>query len=289
MSSLLIIGNGFDLHHNMKTKYWDYREFLLKNGKGDIVEAFEQRDESNKKYLWNELERQIGLVPYENAYCYLVNYADENWSDSYHHDFQYEIKKMMKYWPGIKDYLKGWICSIEYTSPDKNIFDFIKKADCFLSFNYTNTLENLYGIDKDKITYIHGDFSIDDELILGHQNDDWYPEWDRNNHDEDVRLLEASEMMDEHLKATIKDVNSIMIKNKKFFNSCDHFDEIYVIGLSYNETDKPYLIKIAEMNNKASWFFNWHTDDDFLAIDNYAKSIGLDWYKKINITKGLMG
>ena len=43
------------------------------------------------------------------------------------------------------------------------------------------------------------------------------------------------------------------------------------------------------MNNKASWFFNWHTDDDFLAIDNYAKSIGLDWYKKINITKGLMG
>lgn len=31
MSSLLIIGNGFDLHHNMKTKYWDYREFLLKN------------------------------------------------------------------------------------------------------------------------------------------------------------------------------------------------------------------------------------------------------------------
>ena len=66
MSSLLIIGNGFDLHHKMKTKYWDYREFLLKNGKGDIVEAFEQRDESNKKYLWNELERQIKLTPFWN-------------------------------------------------------------------------------------------------------------------------------------------------------------------------------------------------------------------------------
>ena len=283
MSSLLIIGNGFDLHHNMKTNYWDYREFLLKKGKGDIVKAFEQRDESNQRYLWNELERQIGLLPYEDAYCYLVSYADENWSDSYHHDFQYEIKKMMKYWPGIKDNLKGWICSIEYTSPDINIFDFIKKVDSFLSFNYTNTLENLYGINKDKITYIHGDFSTNDELILGHQNDDWYPEWDRNNHDEDVRLIEAGEMMDGHLKTTIKDVDSIMIKNKNFFNRCDCFDEIYVIGLSYNETDKPYLMKIAEMNNKAKWFFNWHTDHDFVAIDNYANAIGVNDYTKINI------
>ncbi len=98
---LIIIGNGFDLYHNMKTSYMDYRDFLIQSGYKDIVECYELRLEGDNDYdmtklLWSNIESQIALLPYEQAYGYLKSYGDENWSDSYHHDFEYEIKKMAK-------------------------------------------------------------------------------------------------------------------------------------------------------------------------------------------------
>lgn len=40
--TMIIIGNGFDLHHEMKIKYSDYREYLLANGNENIVKCFEK-------------------------------------------------------------------------------------------------------------------------------------------------------------------------------------------------------------------------------------------------------
>lgn len=281
MKRLVIIGNGFDLHHKMKTNYLDYRDFLLRTGKKEIVESFECNEEFSIEYLWNNIEKFMGSISYENAYCYLIPYSSDDWRDSAHHDFQYEIKKMTDYWPGLKDNLREWILTVEYTKRDEKIVELIESANYFLSFNYTNTLEKLYGVSEDKIFYLHGTASKDGELILGHREDDWYPEWDRNNHDEDARLLEASGIMDEHFAKTKKQIENIIESNKGFFER-DDFNEIYVLGLSYNETDRFYLKKIAECN-KAKWFFNWYTLDDEKCIDDYARSIGVNDYKKINI------
>ena len=269
------------MHHKMKTNYLDYRKFLLRMGKKEIVECFESNGEFSIEYLWNNIEKFLGSISYENAYCYLIPYSSDDWRDSAHHDFQYEIKKMTDYWPGLKDNLREWIRTVGYTKRDEKIVELIESANYFLSFNYTNTLEKLYGVSEDKIFYLHGNASKDGELILGHREDDWYPEWDPNNHDEDARLLEASRIMDDHFAKTKKQIENIIESNRGFFER-DDFNEIYVLGLSYNETDQFYLRKIAE-RNKAKWFFNWHTLDDEKSIDDYARSIGVNDYKKINI------
>lgn len=283
MSRLVIVGNGFDLHHRMKTRYTDYRNYLLFIGKDNIVTCFERCDEISPDYAWNHLEEVIGMLSYEDAYCYLTSYGSDEWRDSAHHDFQYEIDKMTEYWSGLKDNLIGWIQSVQYTNEDIRLRKLIAETTHFLSFNYTNTLEILYDVPKSKITYIHGDASKSDELVLGHRSDDWYPEWDRTNPDEDVRLLEASEIMDCHFENTKKQIEEIIERHKDFFVTCYEYDEIYVLGLSYNDTDRIYLQEIAMHNDKAKWYFNWHSIEDRECIDYYALNLGVQNYKKINI------
>lgn len=285
VSRLVIVGNGFDLHHCMKTRYTDYRDYLLSIGKDNIVTCFEKCDELAPEYMWNRLEEVIGLLSYEDAYCYLTSYGSDEWRDSAHHDFQYEIDKMTEYWPGLKDNLMGWIQNVKYTNEDIRLQKLIAESTHFLSFNYTNTLEVLYDIPKSKITYIHGDASKSEELVLGHRSDDWYPEWDRTNPDEDVRLLEASKIMDRHFENTKKRIEEIIERHKDFFKTSCEYDEIYVLGLSYNDTDRLYLQKIVSNNCNATWYFNWYSLDDFEFIDNYASGLNVKSYKKINIDK----
>ena len=156
MKRLIIVGNGFDLHHTMKTQYTHYRDYLISIGKNDVVKCFEGNGEFEPEYLWSRLEEVVGSLNYEDAYCYLTSYSSDDWKDSAHHDFQYEVEKMTHYWPALKDNSVGWIRQIEYTKADDSLRELLRGANSFLSFNYTNTLEVLYGISKSNITYIHG-------------------------------------------------------------------------------------------------------------------------------------
>ena len=289
MRRLIIVGNGFDLHHGMKMNYIDYRNYLLSHGRQDIVECFEYGDEDDldKSFLWSRMEEILGMVNYESAYKYLCPVEQEK-PDSSNHDFKNEVEKMTHFWPDIKKELPKWIRDIQYTEKDASL-DFLMEEDTiFLSFNYTNTLEILYGIDKARITYIHGDASVSDELVLGHRNDSYYPEWDDEDPNCDIRLREAGLIMEEHRKNTIKRIEDILQNNQKFFSYINGLEEVYVIGLSYNDIDRMYLEKICSIKKGLRWFFNWHTKWDFKRIDSYTKSIGINEYNKINIANGIV-
>ena len=41
MNRMLIVGNGFDLEHGLKTAYWNFREYLEENHL-DFLIAFEK-------------------------------------------------------------------------------------------------------------------------------------------------------------------------------------------------------------------------------------------------------
>ena len=281
--TLIIVGNGFDLAHNLDTKYGDYRNFLIQNDNLEIVKYFESNSgDVDPKALWNNIEESIGLLAYEDAYIFLKKYGDDDWRDSYHHDFQNEVEKKSLYWPGIKDNLREWIKSINYTKPRSNLLNFIKKEYKYLSFNYTSTLEFFYNINPDNICYLHGNALRDEELILGHAHQSYYPEWD-DNEDTDVRLLEAGEFMENFREETIKNVSEIIKQNIDFFNSSVNFKKIYVLGLSYNEVDLPYLKFISDNNPNAEWYFSWFSDSDFTDIDEFAFKINVKEYEKVQI------
>ena len=99
MSTLYIIGNGFDLSHGLKTRYTDFSKWVEKShseifDKIDtmINENNEVRSTADDKIGWFNLHELIQSPVFEDyveeSKDYLIGYGHEDWSDSAHHDFQ---------------------------------------------------------------------------------------------------------------------------------------------------------------------------------------------------------
>ena len=283
---LIIVGNGFDLYHDLKTQYIQYRQYLLSHGYGGVVHSFEIGNdelESDIDFLWKDIESIIGLLNYESAYHLLTSTDSEDWTDASNHDFEHEVSRMTDYWPILKDKMKEWINSIEYTNHKNNLLTFINDDSYYISFNYTSTLEILYGICPDNILYIHGNSQRDNELILGHNHKSYYPEWDDSSEETDIRLRRAGEIMERHRLNTIKPVDLIIEKNADFLNAVNNVEEIFVLGLSYADVDLKYLEYISNINKNMKWNFSWYTDDDKSNIDKVVSKLNIVDYKKIRI------
>src|SRR4051794_30455176 len=91
---LYIIGNGFDLHHGLKSRYWNFRAYVVDKD-NDLVEKLEEYFGDDA--LWSDFEETLSYLDTEQIIdeCsnYLVSYSAEDWSDAYHHDYQYEVQK----------------------------------------------------------------------------------------------------------------------------------------------------------------------------------------------------
>lgn len=57
---LYIIGNGFYLMQHMKTRYSDFKKWLIMNGRFDIIEEFQsvfKSKQDNEYLLWMDFEK----------------------------------------------------------------------------------------------------------------------------------------------------------------------------------------------------------------------------------------
>lgn len=95
-STLFIIGNGFDLHHRIESKYSDFASYLERVHRHTlrIVEDYVVPD----KDLWSVLEERLAEVDVDQiedyAENFLASYGADDWSDSGHHDYEYEIEQI---------------------------------------------------------------------------------------------------------------------------------------------------------------------------------------------------
>ena len=97
-TSLYIVGNGFDIHHGIPSRYCDFGLFLKKVDLSTYREV--ERYFTVDGDFWNEFEAHLAdldvyaLIEY--AGNFLVPYGAEDWSDSGHHDYQYEIDRVVE-------------------------------------------------------------------------------------------------------------------------------------------------------------------------------------------------
>ena len=59
MTKLFIIGNGFDLAHNLKTSYIDLKNYVKKNDK-HIYQQINKQIFIGETCLWNNFEENVG-------------------------------------------------------------------------------------------------------------------------------------------------------------------------------------------------------------------------------------
>jgi hypothetical protein len=95
--SLYIIGNGFDIHHGINSRYSDFKNYLfgVEHSLYDLITEYIPVREN-----WSDLEQALADTDSESiidyALQFLESYDADDWSDAYHHDYQYEIDKIVE-------------------------------------------------------------------------------------------------------------------------------------------------------------------------------------------------
>ena len=168
---LYICGNGFDRHHNLPTTYGHYRDFLQEYHLGLLREydGFPYLTETKDLDRWADVEAAL-CIDYEELFYQSVqaNYPDvSSDSDSRWSEIDIDVEVLTKF---INDFTGRsffqWLYDANQSYAVADLA--LDKEALFINFNYTNTLQRLYGIPESSILHIHGALkNLDVRDILG--------------------------------------------------------------------------------------------------------------------------
>ncbi|MET4689513.1 bacteriophage abortive infection AbiH family protein [Sinorhizobium fredii] len=268
-STLYIIGNGFDLHHGIASSYKAFGQFLRERDRDtyDKVDRYFSVDDD----FWYEFEDRLATLNsdslIDDASVFLTGYGADDWSDSAHGDYQYEINEVVE---AISTRLRArfadWIRQLRLPSPTDiaNIRLPIDPSAIFLNFNYTSSLQQLYSVPDSQVLHIHGSAANPTEtLILGHG---WEPEANLDPYriyadpeDADMRVVEGQGLIDDYFKETFKPTEAVIESNAPFFARLSGVTEIFVMGHSVSSVDHPYFYEVMRnVTPIARWKVSYH-------------------------------
>lgn len=252
--TLYIIGNGFDLHHGIQSSYRAFGEYLkaVDHATYQVVERYFDVNAA----FWAEFEARLAHFDsdtlIEDASDFLMPYGAEEWSDAYHHDYQYEIEQVVD---AISKTLRArfgdWIRQLRIPDapPIENLRLPIDPSASFLNFNYTRSLQHLYNVPDQNILHIHGAASDPEALlVLGHG---WEPDDNLDPYristdpeNADTRVVEGQALVDSYFKETFKPTEEIIQRYQAFFRKLATVEKILVMGHSVSEVDYPYFQEV---------------------------------------------
>jgi hypothetical protein len=270
--ALYIVGNGFDLHHGIPSSYRVFGEYLSAHDRKtyDIVSHYFSVDEQ----FWAEFEERLAdfdsntLI--EEASDFLVGYGAEEWSDAYHHDYQYEIRQVVEaISKTLRSRFADWVRQLPLPSSSALAGRRVPldPSAKFLNFNYTALLQRLYSVPDANILHIHGAAANSNaHLILGHG---WEPganldpyRFERDPEEADVRVVEGQRIIDEYFVDTFKPTAQIIRDNACFFNGLSNVKAVFVLGHSVSAVDHPYFREVIRNINarRVRWKISYFGD-----------------------------
>lgn len=283
MATLHIIGNGFDLAHGLPTSYWHYYQFLLNNGEEWFVNMMENyfghtpslnNHRRQHNILWSDLERALGEYDVDGIFDFL----HEGHEEDLDHMGQYvdAIDAELKYhFIDIKQQFQetfaDWCRSIDVAQAHKKRIPHLDPNGLFLTFNYSDTLERVYGIPN--VLHIHGRSSMqNDELIVGHNT----PAVLRRQYE--AAFLDMPEIMSTiatTINGLLKDQQGIIQRHARFFNLLNQVDKVVVYGHSMALVDLPYFEAVQRnVQPNARWHFSYYAEDEKDAKRKIARLLG---------------
>ncbi|MGM9817374.1 MAG: AbiH family protein [Paludibacteraceae bacterium] len=247
---LIIIGNGFDLEHGLKTRYSDFKNYLTKlDGKDCVLleKVYKFGDQ------WCDFEDGLGKIKdTEEALGALKMYNNQG---------GYIVEKT------LRDRFPCWIKAIHKGEidayPPRKVFS-LSTSDLYFSFNYTHTLFDSYGIPLSNTKHIHG--CVASQMCFGNEAIIF-------GHAQCYGDVLAQRLLDN----TTKDVNGIKANNKSYFDSLSkkNIDTIKVFGHSYSDIDFPYFQEIRNQLPNAKWMFGCYDESDQTKAFNYIYNLQL--------------
>ncbi len=295
---LYIIGNGFDLHHDIDSKYSQFNEWLEKHQcKYNALYLLSTHFHIDGEF-WNDFENSLSKF---NISEFAENETRKNYpdfaSDHFAREWDMAIYQSEQDFVRIADEIKcafhDWICSLNSPNRQKQL-TLHARDSFFINFNYTKTLEDLYQIPTSHICHIHGCVDSDESFIVGHgavvsesSNCDKLP-----NDCDTPEKIEAYydshyDPVFENVTNTIincvntslkKDVQGNINKHYDIFQNLNQLEDIYVYGWSFSPIDTPYLDEILKHNDpsKLHWTISWREENDKVNANKYLGKHGID-------------
>jgi len=244
---LVIIGNGFDLWHDMPTAYNDF--YTQQNSYLDTIEHYFPNGLSGRK-LWSDFENVLGLFDTDT----LINERDfmDLSGDEFPTQQMYGLEDDMssigeEMVQDINKNFTDWIESITLNTVEQRIS--LPKSAKYINFNYTNTLQKVYNIQKQDVCHIHGSIEQGNELIFGH-----IEEVINASHEEHAYYTEAKNNANRVLVALKKPVDDIISRRLiPMLQQNTEISCVTIIGHSLNKIDLSYFSKVLEQYPLAQW------------------------------------
>lgn len=301
---LYIIGNGFDLHHGLRTSYNDFKAYLKLNYTELYNKLIKYIFGDNEEDEWSDFENSLAKLNTEyvlddNSF-YLPNIYSEDYRPRDNYNFPDAILFVLEeLTDGLYQYFKDFIRLVSLRIPaniEKYKIEFDFEA-LFLSFNFTDTLEKIYNVERSKINYIHKCVFEDNKIYLGHginpsnlthnyiddvEIPDNLPleeveDWLRKNSNFDYPYDEGKEIINEFFEYTFKPTEKIITDNKRFFDSLSNIEFIYVFGHSMSKVDQPYFEQVINcVKPDVKWIVSYYYENDPINFEKTLRKLGVN-------------
>lgn len=262
MSELWVIGNGFDLWHGLPTSYSNFYQFA--KTALDELEAYYVPGPENSG-PWSDFENSLATFrcsEFYDAHDH-IDIDSDNFRPSFVYGLEDDLSEQAELLvEAIRENFREWIEGIDISRAVGHRLTIPDDA-LFISFNYTSTLEQIYGIAAERILYLHGNAKNYDDLIFGHgQSMKEEPELDENGDSNRTMFSDAEGAAKYPFYALQKPVYDVLDKNRGFFDTLEHITKITVFGHSLNFIDLPYFRKLAVSAPNAHWSIICHADSE---------------------------
>ena len=273
---LYILGNGFDIAHGISSRYSDFEKWVKARGKKQLVDMMNVFF-SNEHDLWADIETALGEYREEEIFDYCKPDEEIDYDHMMRSVAAIEDAPDWLFKPILDDFLNSftdWVNSIDISQARQQLQ--LEPQSRYLTFNYTETLEKVYGTPADNILHIHGSRVVKGgAYIMGHNNikpDDLYDTLNGELYfEQDTKNKIIGWMNELH-----KDTSSIIRHNATFFRSLSGITHVVVIGHSVNEVDWPYFDEVNKsIGPNAQWQFHSHSSEDKERIEAYIAHSGI--------------
>lgn len=256
--TLFIIGNGFDIAHDIKSSYKDFRDWLASSQYQDFISYLEEMfplKNKNTPLLWKDFETAIGIYNPEEIHYRFFQGKDYGLYDE---NVQLRVVNRIKpFIDMIPVVMRDWAKDITYfnTSP---VFRGLTPDSKYLSFNYTLVLEDCYHIPSQNICHIHGNIK-DNRVVVGHNQRRFMQSEYKNQNNVEGSKSHIVELMNKN----VKPVTDLINNNFYFFNSLNDIQKVFVYGHSLAQIDMPYFEEVAsKVLPNCVWYFCCHNQED---------------------------
>ncbi len=286
-NKLYIIGNGFDLHHGLKTSYKNFADYLREKDSSlyYLLDSFLSYPTTDKD-PWYRFEENLAKLDIDAILVddeeLLPDILSESYRDRDKYIFPDEMRnKLENFTTGLISIFTRFIQEVKTPKSANDLMLDIDAESKYLTFNYTYTLEDLYKINPKNVLHIHnGAESKYADIILGHGThpdnfkkeinppDDLSEEDLKNWHEyqldqEFTPRGEGEKILLEFFSLSFKNTKEIIENHKRYFEELKDINEVFVLGHSLSDVDLLYIEEvICAIDSNAKWTVSYYDESE---------------------------